>query len=241
VPHLPVVLESAVEMTAAQGQDRVRIPHTPKHAGLFEAGADNRFAAGFDYTRSYEQVLLAEFGIAHTFGIALKVVGFSADFLDHLGVFGTDGTKRNDQLFDLPLVEQTALVCLDPDFLLHFVIGIQFAGQLPEALASVVQIDDLNGAWKVGLTQIPDPFGSVAHDDFLLRPAPAAIPGLQVDALTELLGSLNGACVGGRIRIANRVTLLVSSGLSEHAPQLGFARVCRLAVRLPLASRSLFP
>lgn len=62
--RLPVVLEAAIEIAAAQCEDGVGTAHTPKHAGLFEAGADYRFAAGFDYTGSYEQVLLAEFGIA---------------------------------------------------------------------------------------------------------------------------------------------------------------------------------
>ena len=31
----------------------------------------------------------------------------------------------------------------------HFVVGIWFASQIPEVLASVIQIDDLNRAWKI--------------------------------------------------------------------------------------------
>jgi hypothetical protein len=43
---------------------------------------------------------------------------------------------------------------------------------------------------RVGV--IPDPLGAIAHDDFLLRAAPAAIPGFQVNAFTKLLGGLDG-------------------------------------------------
>ena len=92
-----------------------------------------------------------------------------------------------------PFVEQAALVGLDPGFLLHFVIGMQLARQIPEVLASVIQIDDLNRAGKVLLGEIPDPFGPIAHDDLLFRAAPAALPGFQVDALAKLFGGLDGA------------------------------------------------
>ena len=112
--------------------------------------------------------------------------------------------SADDQLFDFPFVEQALLVDLHPGFLVRFIVGIQPARQLPEVLARVIEIDDLNRAGKMLVGQIPDPFGSVAHDDFLFRAAPAAVPGFQIDALAKLLGGLDGAGVGGRIRIANR-------------------------------------
>src|SRR5204863_9915617 len=70
--------------------------------------------------------------------------------------------------------------------------------------------------------------------------APAALPGLQVESFAKLIGGFDGAGIGGRIRVADRVTLLVPSALSEHTSQLGFARVSRLPIGLAFASLSLF-
>ena len=111
--------------------------------------------------------------------------------------------SAHHQLFDFPLVEQAPLVDLHPGFLVHLVIGMQLARQLPQVLARVIQIDDLHRAGKMLLGQIPDPFGPIAHDDLLFRAAPAALPGFHVDALAKLFGGLDGAGVGGGIRIAD--------------------------------------
>jgi len=46
---------------------------------LLEAMPDNGFAAGFDDTRTHEECLIAEFGIAHPICIALKVVQGTAN------------------------------------------------------------------------------------------------------------------------------------------------------------------
>jgi hypothetical protein len=66
------------------------------------------------------------------------------------------------------LVEQ-ALVDPDPGFLADFVIRIKFASQLPEMLAGVIEVDDLDRTGKMKFRQIPDPFGPVAHDHLLPR------------------------------------------------------------------------
>lgn len=50
----------------------------PEHAGLFEARTDDGFAVGFDDAGSREEVLLAELGITHAFGVGCKVGGFGA-------------------------------------------------------------------------------------------------------------------------------------------------------------------
>ena len=57
-------------------------------------------------------------------------------------------------------------------------------------LAGVIEIDNLHGAREVLGRQIPDPFRPVAHDDFVLGTAPAALPGFQVKALAESLGGV---------------------------------------------------
>ena len=54
-----------------------------------------------------------------------------------------------------------------PGFLLRDIIGVQLARQFPQVLAGVIEIDNLNRARKVQISQIPDPFGAVAQDDFV--------------------------------------------------------------------------
>jgi len=73
------------------------------------------------------------------------------------------------QFFDFPLVQQTLLVRLHPRFLIRFITGVQLAGYLLEVLASVVEIDNLNGIRKVFSDQIPYPFGAIADDHLLFR------------------------------------------------------------------------
>ena len=90
-------------------------------------------------------------------------------------------------------------------------------------------IDDLDRSGEVRLREVPDPLGSITHDDFLLRPAPAALPGFYVDALAKLFSRLDGAGVSSGTRVADRVACLVPGGLGEDAPQLGFPCVGRLA------------
>src|SRR5271156_4749726 len=84
----------------------------------------------------------------------------------------------------------------------------------------MIQIDDLHRAGKMLIGEIPDPFCAIAHDNFLLCPAPAALPGFDVNALSKLFGGLDAPGVGSGIGIANRIALLVPSGLRENAPSL---------------------
>jgi len=48
-PCLPVILEFATELAAAEGDDGIGSPYGPEHPRLFEA-ADDGFASGFDYS-----------------------------------------------------------------------------------------------------------------------------------------------------------------------------------------------
>ena len=107
------------------------------------------------------------------------------------------------------------------------------------------QIDDLNGTGKVFPGEVPDPFGAVADDDFLLRAVPSAVPGFEVDAFAKLFGVLDGAGVSGGIGIAYGVALLVPCGLRENASEFDFlcvgALLSCLAVPRSLCSLSVFP
>src|SRR5271170_5540155 len=103
---------------------------------------------------------------------------------------------------------------------MYLVIGVQLARQVPQMLARVIEINNLNRAWKVLFGQIPNPFSSIAHDNLLLRAAPAAPPGLHIKAFTKLFGGLAGLGVGGGIQIADGVTILVTGGLGEDTASL---------------------
>src|SRR5271156_4065975 len=113
---------------------------------------------------------------------------------------------------------------------------MQPARHVPQVLASVKQIDDLDSTRKMQIGVIPDPFGSVTQDNFLCRAVPAALPRFQVDSFAKLVGIFNGAGVGGGIGIADGVAFFVPCGLSEDASELDFPCVGGLAFRLALPS-----
>ena len=107
-------------------------------------------------------------------------------------------------------------------------------------LTRVVKIDNLQRAGKVQGGQIPNPFGPVAHHHLLLGAAPAPFPGFPVKASAELLGGFNGAGIGGGIRRADRVALLIPSRLREHTSQFDLPRVGRLTGDLAVPTHGLF-
>jgi hypothetical protein len=69
----------------------------------------------------------AKLGVAHVFGISLKVICFDARLFDDFWIGRVNGAKREDQFFDFPLVQQALLMFLHPSFLLHCIIGMQLA------------------------------------------------------------------------------------------------------------------
>ena len=149
-------------MAAAQGQNGVGSADGPEHARPFQAGTDHRLAARFDDARAHKEVLAAKLGIAHALCVLLKVVRFAADLLGDFGRVGLDQAQGAHQLFDLALIQQALLVNVHPSFLLRRIQWEEPAGHFPKMLASVVEIDNLNRAWKVFGDQVPNPIGSVA-------------------------------------------------------------------------------
>jgi len=107
------------------------------------------------------------------------------------------------------VLQSKAKIVAETAFLLGLVMEAELASQIPQVLAGMVEIHDLHGAGEVLIRNIPYPFGAISHHHFLFRTAPAPLPGFHIDALAELFGDLNGARVGGRIRIAERVAVLV--------------------------------
>jgi len=85
-PVLPIILKLSVEMAAAEGNDSIGPADSPEHAGLLEPGTDYGLAPGFDDAGANKQVLVTKLGVAHAFGISLKVGGFDAQLLDDFGI-----------------------------------------------------------------------------------------------------------------------------------------------------------
>src|SRR5512138_1901667 len=93
-----------------------------------------------------------------------------------------------DEFGDLAFIEPTFLMQGDPAVPTFGVDGKQQACQLPQVLACMEQIDDLNGSGKMLSGEVPDPSGAVANNDLLVGAAPAAFPRLDVESPAELLG-----------------------------------------------------
>ena len=79
---------------------------------------------------------------------AVRTVRLFAELFAQLRVRGIDRTERGHQFLDPSLI-QHFLVNRHPIFLLGLLVRVQFAGQLPQVLASVKQIDNLNRAGEV--------------------------------------------------------------------------------------------
>src|SRR2546426_11562608 len=107
---LPIVLKTAIEMRAAQCQDRVGSPDGPEHSRLFEARADDRLASSFDHTRANKQVLAAKLGITHPLCISLQVIGLGANLLGQWGITGGGGPQPTHPFFGFSLFPPALLV-----------------------------------------------------------------------------------------------------------------------------------
>src|SRR5271163_4522583 len=106
-------------------------------------------------------------------------------------------------------------------------------------LTSMIEVDDLYGAGKVLIGEIPDPDRAVADHHFLLGPSPATPPGFGIESETEGFGGLDGGDVGCGVLIAHGPALGVGRSLGENATQFHFPCACWLAVHLTGASLGL--
>src|SRR5215472_15669390 len=113
---------------------------------------------------------------------------------------------------------QQLLVHLRPGFLFCFVIEVQLASYVPEMLARVVEIDDLNGTRIVQLGNIPDPLGTVAHNYLQQRAAPSASGSFGIHSSAKFFCRFDRSRVRGGIRVADGIALLIPGGLREYAP-----------------------
>ncbi|MGI8745692.1 MAG: hypothetical protein ACR2NN_24580 [Bryobacteraceae bacterium] len=112
-------------------------------------------------------MLAAKLGIARALGIPVEIICLHANLLSRFRIGRIQGAKHAHQFFNFARVEEALLVDLYPMFLIRLVIRVlQRASQFPKVLASMIQIDNLNRAWKMLLGTIPDLLGSVAMTTF---------------------------------------------------------------------------
>ena len=137
--------------------------------------------------------------------VALEVIGFDADALARLSVRVLRSASLRSAIASfsiLPLSSQSSLRD-QPTLLRRRIGGMELARQVPEMLAGMIEIDDLDRAGKVLIGDVPDPVGAIADDDFGWGAVPSAVPGLGIDPKAELFGGFDGADVGGGIGIAH--------------------------------------
>ena len=88
---LPVVVKLPAVTTAAKRNDRVGATHGPEHPGALETRSHHGFAACLDDAGAYKQLLLAELGIAHAFGITFEVARLGSDRYGQFGIVRAKG------------------------------------------------------------------------------------------------------------------------------------------------------
>src|SRR5712692_6502657 len=109
--------------------------------------------------------------------------------------------------------------------------------------ARVIEIDDLDGLWKMQIRLIPNPFGSVPQHHFFLRSRPTPLPGFGIQSAAEFLTVLDRSYIAGRGFVPYGIAFFINGGLCEYAAQLGLARapvdrpVCRPGLHSPCALR----
>jgi hypothetical protein len=108
-----------------------------------------------------------------------------------------EGSQLGNQFLDLAVIEKVLVNHYPTPF--HFlVVGMKFAAEAPQVLASVIEVNNLGGAGELLCADIPDPIGAVAHDHLDLRPAPATLVRFGVDPAGEFSSDVTG--LGSNIR-----------------------------------------
>src|ERR1035438_2623843 len=202
----PIILEPATYSATTQSDDGVGAANGPEHSGAFEPSTDDDLTTGFHDTGTNKQTLCAKGRIAHPLCVAFKVFGFVGD---GFGEFVGAGRRIAQDLHQgLNLAALQAIETAgDPLSETLAVIRKQLGRQVPQMLASMIEVDDLNGAWKVLIGEIPDPDRAVADHHLLLGPAPATPPGFGIESETEGFGGLDGGNVGCGALIAHGPSL----------------------------------
>jgi hypothetical protein len=89
--------------------------------------------------------------------------------------------------------------------------------------AGVVEIHNLGRLREALVGEVTDPAGAVTDDDELADVLAAAAAGFGGDEVGELVDRLQGGQVAGRVRVADRLPVVVGAGLGEQGGEFGFA------------------
>jgi hypothetical protein len=176
----------------------------PVHAGLFEACAEDGFAAGFHDAGADEHAEFSVVGVAHAVGVGLEV---GDGFVDQLGLragqvveAGSAGDRVDVAVVQLvePLVQPLGWVGDDE---------VEQAGEFVQVFAGVEQVHDLGGCGEALLGQVPDPAGPVAQDHELAQVFAAAASGFGGEQVSEVLDRFQGGQVAGGVGVPDRAAV----------------------------------
>ena len=130
------------------------------------------------------------------------------------------------------------LVSYYPPPFRFLVVGMKFATEIPEVLASVIEIDNLDSARELFFANVPDPVSTVAHDDLDLSPTPAALMRFGVDSAGEFGGRFDGPGVGSGLIIAHGPPLVIGGSLREDATEFSLTGVSPPLCSFPASSNT---
>ena len=142
---------------------------------------------------------------------------------------------RREQRFDPPSVQ------LPDRFASAAILGFlivreELGGNLPDVLARMINVNDLNGTGEMLVGNVPDPERAVRQHHFDCCLAPASLPGFGIDAWTKLFRRLDGPHISGGIFVADGPPLVITLGLREHAGQFDFPSARTLTLILSNAT-----
>src|SRR5437870_2302056 len=141
------------------------------HSGLFESVADDGLASRFHHSGADEERFAAELGIAHADGVGLEVGDRSANLFLNRRIARAQPLESGQYGFDVSLIELFDTAS-GPIFRLG-TSPINDLSEFGQMLAGMVEIDDLNGAGKVFIGNVPDPRRAISQDNDALGPLQA--------------------------------------------------------------------
>src|SRR5450631_4620973 len=221
-PRFPEFFPSSAELAAPERNDGVGTGDSPAHSGLLEPKPHDCLAASFNNTRTDEQTLSAELGVAHAILVDLEIGDGFADFLPSLQGLRSQALHGGDYGFHIAGIE------------LRFTSRCPFAGlftgrpvesfsQIRQVLTGMIQIYNLNGGGKVLCDDAPDPRSSVSHHNHLLSLTEPPPDRFGINAWAKVLSRLDSTDIGGGSLVANGIASGILPGLSEDTAELGFA------------------
>src|SRR5438132_10876376 len=85
----------------------------------------------------------------------------------------------------------------------------------------MIEIDDLYGARKMFVGEVPDPLRAIANDDHLKGASESAALSFAINPPAKFRGRLNRSHIGSGSFITLRPAFFVRGGLFENTAQLG--------------------